>query len=281
VDVILHSKQGDTLTTVIKVMKSINTITLDELRVAMPQAFVSAPSDRVSKKYSFIPTSTILQDLDKLGWKIREIVNPKYKSSANQLHGKHLVRLFHPEIHITSGDDKNFVEIALYNSSNGLSKFRMEVGIFRMVCENGMVIKSEDFGSINMRHAGYSFETLKKGIDEMIAKLPELAGVVNRFSQTILNQDQIRELAQKAYDLRGGGRQASAEELTAMLDVRRSADEGSSLWTVFNRVQEAVIRGGQAFVDARGRVRNMKPIRNIDKNLKLNQELWSLAESFA
>ena len=258
-----------------------NTITLTELQKAMPQAFVSAPSDRVSKKYSFIPTSTILQDLDKLGWKIREIVNPKYKSSANQLHGKHLVRLFHPEIHITSGEDKNFVEIALYNSSNGLSRFRMEVGIFRMVCENGMVIKSEDFGSINMRHSGYSFDTLKAGIDEMIAKLPELAGVVNRFSQTILAPDQIRELALKAYDLRGGGRQASEEELSNMLAVRRNADEGNSLWSVFNRVQEAVIRGGQAFVDARGRVRNMKPIRNIDKNLKFNQELWSLAESFA
>jgi len=262
-------------------MNTINTISLDELKSAMPQAFVSAPSERVSKKYSFIPTSVILEDLDKLGWKIRSITNPRYKKAANQLHGKHLVRLFHPDIHITKGDDKNFVEIALYNSSNGLSKFKMEVGIFRFICENGMVVKSEDFGSINMRHAGYSFENLKVSIDEMIAKLPELAGVINNFSTRILTDTEMTQLAQKAYDLRGGGRVATAEELAAILDVRRAGDEGNSLWNVFNRIQESVIRGGQMFVDARGRVRTQKAIRNIDKDLKMNQELWQLAESFA
>ena len=257
-----------------------NTISLSELKLAMPQAFVSAPSARVSKKYSFIPTSVILEDLDKLGWKIREVVNPKYKSTANQSHGKHMVRLFNENIHITSGADKNFVEIALYNSSNGLSKFKMEVGIFRFICENGMVIKSEDLGSINMRHSGYSFENLKVSIDEMIDKLPQLAGVINNFSARILSDVEMTQLAQKAYDLRGGGRVATAEELDAILSVRRVGDEGASLWVVFNRIQESVVRGGQMFIDARGRMREQKAIRNLDKSLKINQELWALAESY-
>ena len=261
-------------------MSTINTISLSELKLAMPQAFVSAPSDRVSSRYSFIPTSVILEDLDRLGWKIRSILNPRYKKAANPLHGKHLVRLFNPNIHISNGDDKNFVEIALYNSSNGLSKFKMEVGIFRFVCENGMVVKSQDFGSINMRHSGYSFENLKVSIDDMIEKLPQLAGVINNFSARILNEAEMTQLAQKAYDLRGGGRVASQEELAAILNVRRAGDEGNSLWNVGNRIQEAVIRGGQMFVDARGRVRTQKAIRNIDKDLKLNQDLWQLFESY-
>ena len=257
-----------------------NAITLSELKSKMPQAFVTAPSSRVSSKYSFIPTSVILEDLDKLGWKIREVVNPKYKSTANQSHGKHMVRLFNENIHITSGADKNFVEIALYNSSNGLSRFRMEVGIFRFVCENGMVIKSEDFGSINMRHQGYSFDTLKASIDEMIAKLPELAGKINQFSSRELTTTEIQGLAKAAYDLRGGGRTPNAEELAEILKVRRPEDEGNSLWVVFNRIQESVVRGGQMFIDARGRMREQKAIRNLDKSLKMNQELWALAESY-
>ena len=257
-----------------------NTISLSELKLAMPQAFVSAPSARVSKKYSFIPTSVILEDLDKLGWKIREVVNPKYKSTANQSHGKHMVRLFNENIHITSGADKNFVEIALYNSSNGLSKFKMEVGIFRFVCENGMVVKSEDFGSINVRHSGYSFESLKASIDEMIVKLPELAGKINQFSAKELTTSEIQGLAKAAYDLRGGGRTPNAEELAEILKVRRPEDEGNSLWVVFNRIQESVVRGGQMFIDARGRMREQKAIRNLDKSLKINQELWALAESY-
>jgi len=258
-----------------------NAITLSELKSVMPQAFVEAPSSRVSKKYSFIPTSVILEDLDKLGWKIREVVNPKYKSTANQSHGKHMVRLFNENIHITSGADQNFVEIALYNSSNGLSRFRMEVGIFRFVCENGMVIKSEDFGSINMRHSGYSFETLKASIDDMIAKLPELAGKINQFSSREMSESEIKGLAKAAYGLRGGGRVPNNDELAEILKVRRPEDEGNSLWVVFNRIQESVIRGGQMFVDARGRMREQKAIRNLDKSLKMNQELWSLAESYS
>ena len=257
-----------------------NAITLSELKMALPQAFVEAPSSRVSAKYSFIPTSVILTDLDKLGWKIREIKNPKYKSTANQSHGKHLVRLYNPDIHISNGADQNFVEIALYNSSNGLSKFKMEIGIFRFVCENGMVVKSHDFGSINMRHLGYSFDTLKASIDEMISKLPELAGKINQFTAKELTTSEIQGLARAAYDLRGSGRTPNAEEIAEILKVRRPQDAGNSLWVVLNRLQESVVRGGNMFIDARGRMRTQKPLINLDKSLKANQELWELAESY-
>lgn len=256
-------------------------ITLDQLRSELPQAFVASPAARVSSRYSFIPTSQILTDLDTLGWKIRSITNPRYKSASKQLHGKHLVRLFHPDIQINSDGDQNHVEIALYNSSDGTSRFRMEVGIFRMVCSNGLVVKSQDFGGINMRHSGYSFEKLRTAIEEMIAGLPNVVTKINTFAARQLTQQEMTDLANKAYGLRNSGRQATAEELTAILTPRRAADAANNLWTVFNRVQEAVIAGGNMLVDSRGRIRTAKPIRSLDKSLKLNQELWQLAEAMA
>lgn len=262
-------------------MKSMPTsISLESLKSQMPQAFVEAPSPHLSERYSFIPTHTILADLGKLGWKVREVVNPGYKSEKNQLHGKHLVRLFNPELHITKGSDVNFIEIALFNSSNGLSKFRLEVGIFRALCENGMVIKSEDFGSVNLRHKGYSFDSLKKSVEAMIARLPEVVGKINDFSAKVLTDVQVKLLASQAFDLRYGGRKATDADLADMLKVRRVGDEGSSLWTVFNRLQESLIRGGNTVVDARGRMREVKSVKNLDRSLKINQGLWSLAESF-
>jgi len=256
-------------------------ISLDQLRSQLPQAFATAPASRVSARYSFIPTSQILTDLDTLGWKVRSITNPRYKSSNKQLHGKHLVRLYNPNINISSGADVNHVEIALYNSSDGSSRFRMEVGIFRMVCSNGMVIKSHDFGGINMRHSGYSFEALRTSIDQMIAGLPNVVTKINTFTARELDRTEMSELAQKAYGLRNSGRQATPEELVAILTPRRDADRPNNLWTVFNRIQEAVISGGNLLVDRRGRSRTARPINNLDKGLKLNQELWSLAEAMA
>ena len=257
-----------------------NVITLAELKTALPQAFVSNPSSRVSKRYSFIPTSQILEDLDTLGWQIRSITNPRYKSAGKQLHGKHLVRLFNPNINISSGDDVNNVEIALYNSSDGTSRFRMEVGIFRMVCSNGLVIKSHDFGGINMRHSGYSFENLKVSIEQMVAGLPNVVNKINTFTARQLTENEMQELAQRAYGVRNSGRQATAEEVASILKPRRDADKPNNLWCVFNRLQEAIVTGGSMLVDRRGRVRAAKPINNLDKGLKLNQELWELAESF-
>lgn len=261
--------------------QELKSISLDSLKSMMPQAFVTKPHSRVSQKYSFIPTHQILTDLDKLGWKIRTIQNPRYKTEGNKLHGKHLVRLFHPELKISRGSDVNFVEIALYNSSNGLSKFRLEIGIFRLVCSNGMVVKSDDFGTINIRHQGYSFDALKEAIDGMVSKLPSVVERINTFSQKQLSDTEMKALAQKAYGLRNSGRQATEDELTSILAVRRDADQGNNLWVVFNRVQESVMNGGQMFVDARGRVREARPIRSLDKGLKYNQELWALAETFA
>lgn len=258
-----------------------NIITLDELKTALPQAFVTSPAARVSKRYSFIPTSQILTDLDSLGWKIRSITNPRYKSAGKMLHGKHLVRLFHPDIQINAEGDINHVEIALYNSSDGTSKFRMEVGIFRMVCSNGLVVKSHDFGGINMRHSGYSFDALKVSIEEMVAGLPNVVQKINTFSSRILSAAEMTSLAQSAYELRNSGRVATHEELQAILTPRRDADKGDNLWVVFNRVQESVLSGGNIFTDRRGRNRTARPIRNLDKGLKLNQELWSLAEAMA
>jgi hypothetical protein len=259
----------------------LQSISLDQLRSQLPQAFATAPASRVSKRYSFIPTAQILEDLSTLGWQVRSITNPRYKSEGKQLHGKHLVRLFNPNINISSGGDVNHVEIALYNSSDGTSRFKMEVGIFRMVCSNGLVIKSHDFGGINMRHSGYSFDALKVSIDEMVAGLPNVVNKINTFTARELTQHEMTTLAQSAYSLRNSGREATPEEVTAFLAPRRSEDAPNNLWCVFNRLQESVVAGGSMLVDRRGRVRVAKPINNLDKGLKLNQELWSLAEAMA
>jgi len=259
----------------------IKSMSLQQLKAELPQAFVEAPSQRVSERYSFIPTHQILEDLGKLGWLVRDVVNPKYKGKANQAHGKHLVRLFHPDIHISNGDDKNHIEIALYNSSNGLSKFKMEIGVFRFICSNGLVIKTEDFGSIQLRHKGYSFDALKESIDEMIAKLPDVAGRINTFVGRELTAEERFKFAQDAYSLRNSGKQATEEEIAQILTPRRDGDVGNNLWVTFNVIQESIVTGGTLLVDSRGRMKTAKPIKNLDKSLKLNQDLWELAEAYA
>ncbi len=94
---------------------------------------------------------------------------------------------------------------------------------------------------------------------------------------------QRRDFAQQAVIERWGkDRYVDIEEL---LTIRRSADKGSDLWTVFNRVQEGMIRGGLNTYtkDERGRIKYNKTraVKSIDENLKVNKMLWSLTEAIS
>ena len=72
--------------------------------------------------------------------------------------------------------------------------------------------------------------------------------------------------------------------------VRRSADQKSDLWTLFNRVQENTIKGGIHYtkeveiLDVKGnpigkQLKNgtTRSLSSVDKTLSLNKTLWEYA----
>jgi predicted ABC-type ATPase len=70
-------------------------------------------------------------------------------------------------------------------------------------------------------------------------------------------------------------------ELEEFLAPRRKEDEGDSLWVVLNRVQESVLKGGYSITNVKNKLRRAKSIKNIQQDIKLNQQVWELAETFA
>ena len=59
---------------------------------------------------------------------------------------------------------------------------------------------------------------------------------------------------------------------------RRFDDNGSELWSIFNRVQENLVKGGLTSRTANGRQQRTRPVHGIDQNVRLNRALWLLAE---
>ena len=75
-----------------------------------------------------------------------------------------------------------------------------------------------------------------------------------------------------------------------LLTCRRYDDLDRDLWTLFNRVQENLIRGGLSGIRRRNedgvmilnsKPRTMRGIRSGDRSIELNADLWRLADSFA
>jgi hypothetical protein len=75
-----------------------------------------------------------------------------------------------------------------------------------------------------------------------------------------------------------------------MLMERRTEDVSSDLWTVYNRCQEAVLRGGmQVGLYREGvmpspetvRFRKATAVRGAFRQVELNEKMWAIGEEFA
>ena len=259
-------------------------LSIEEVKQNAPQAFAAAPKPGVSSKYSFLPTSRIIEDMDRLGWKVNQAKSNRSRTSVNAEFGNHVVKFYHPEVFMKDqdGNIEAYVNIVVMNNHMGTGSFKFEMGIFRLVCENGLIIKDKDFGGFNMRHAGYSFEQLQETLNQAMVKLPEVVGKINTYNQVIMSKEAQKAFAQQAFQLRSyQDRQLTESELEDFLRPRRKQDEGDSLWVVLNRIQESVLKGGYSITNQKNKIRRAKSIKNIQQDIKLNQQVWELAETFA
>jgi len=251
-------------------MMSNNVYSLEQIKQIAPSVFTTEKASHLTDKYVQTPTSRVVEDLMNLGWQVtkaQEVKSRKYKGFQ-----KHLVVFRHPEIMIKgkNGDDA-FPQILLTNSHDGKAAFNFRVGIFRLVCSNGLVISDADFNNVSIRHINYTFETLQAKVQEVIAKLPGLVQKINLFKSTELTENQMIEFATKAMELRTKQR----VNIMDVLSADRLQDVGNDLWLVFNRVQEKLIDGSY-----RAGKRKARSVKNFQKDIELNEKLFEIAESY-
>lgn len=259
-------------------------LSLDQVKQNAPQAFAATPKPGVSQKYSFLPTSRIIEDMDRLGWKVSQAKSNRNRTANTKEFGNHVVKFFHPDVFLRDqdGNIEAYVNIVVMNNHMGTGSFKFEMGIFRLVCENGLILKDKDFGGFNMRHSGYSFEQLQETLNQAMIQLPEVVGKINTYNQIIMSKEAQKAFAQQAFQLRSyQDRELTESELEDFLRPRRKQDEGDSLWVVLNRVQESVLKGGYSITNKKNKIRRAKSIKNIQQDIKLNQQVWELASTFA
>jgi hypothetical protein len=244
--------------------------TLDEIKQIAPSVFTTTKASHLTDKYVQTPTSRVVEDLMNLGWQVtkaQEVKSRKYKGFQ-----KHVVVFRNPDIMIKGKDgDDAFPQILLTNSHDGKAAFNLRVGIFRLVCSNGLVISDADFNNVSIRHINYTFETLQSKVQEVIAKLPGLVKKINLFKSTQLTEAQMQDFATKAATLRTKQR----VNVMDLLNADRAQDQGNDLWVVFNRVQEKLLGGSY-----RAGQRKARSVKNFQKDIELNEQLFELAGSY-
>tara|TARA_S200002703_G_scaffold12196_1_gene10859 strand:- start:976 stop:1785 length:810 start_codon:yes stop_codon:yes gene_type:complete len=254
-------------------------LTKEQLRTQAPTVFALKPSSDVSEKYTHIPTLKVIDDMEKLGWKVVDATQVKARKLSTKGFQKHLVTFRNPDV-VINGDDGDtvFPQILLTNSHDGKNAFTFTAGLFRMICSNGLVVADKEFSALKMRHMGYTFEQLQVKILEMVESLPLTVETLNKMKQIELDKKQKKALAKKALTTRFNKDQIKAFkiDLDKLIDPVRKEDSGDDLWSVFNVIQEKIIDGDFEYKIGT-KIRKARQIKNFKQDLKVNKELFEMA----
>ena len=241
----------------------------------------------LSKHYSFVPTMKVVDDLRKLGYECEDAVHVKARKKTTNGYQKHMLTFEHPKYKVEGVDE--YPQLLLTNSHDGGNSFSLSAGIFRLVCSNGLVIKTEDYGSARLVHKGYSFNAVRKLVNEFNVTIDEVLTKITAMKKVELTKDQQIEFAKKAALLRFTAKSynedniADVVDLDGLLNVERKEDKGDGLYEVFNRVQESLVKGKYLYassgkVNAEGtKTRKTRPIKNFKQSIDVNKKLSELA----
>lgn len=239
-------------------------------------------SKEMSKRYVWMDTMELVENLLSLKSKgeqvfeLRSIQGKRSRKNNTVGRGIHLVRLRTVKPMLIDGETL-FPEIVIKNSYDGSCPLICELGIFRLVCTNGLVIKSKDLGGIKIRHTGTPWQAAYDIVKGLASNLPKMMAVQQQLATTILDEVKIIEFAKRAARIRWENIAEDAD-VVEFIEAKRPEDEGVSLWKVFNVVQEKLLQGG---VKLEGMKRTGKKVRNASEDLRINQELFELALEYA
>jgi hypothetical protein len=261
-------------------------LTLEAIRTIAPAVFATKPKPGVSGRYTFLPTADIIEDLAVQGFLPAEAKQSRARSADGGSYAAHSIRFRHESLW---GDGERsvgdaFPEIVLSNAHDTSAIYRLEAGIFRKVCGNGLVVTESSFGSIAIRHAGND-DARKRILDAtytIAAHAKDVLTTIEGWKAIPVTLAQQLAIAGRAIELKGNlGLQPGS-----LLDSRRKEDNANEdgsrdLWTAFNTIQENVIRGGVGYTAPSGRRVSTRAINSVSSGLAVNRGLWQIASEFA
>jgi len=248
-------------------------LSTETLRARVPAAFAPAAHARTSAAYAFISTERVLAALASAGF--LPVEARQAARARSPLHARHLIRLRRRFETIALRD--SIPEILFLNSHDGTSAYQLRVGLYRVICTNGLVVSAGVFPTWRVRHRGDIVADVVQAALEISERFELLAAAVDRMEHTSLDRLQQLDFAAEAVALRFPKDLPGAVEPSRFLVPRRSEDVGNDLWRTFNVLQENLLRGGIARRSASNRLSRTRRITAIQVDVRLNSGLWEMA----
>ena len=230
----------------------------------------------LTDKYKLAKTSEMINTIEGLGYKMERFVALKVRKKERQGFQKHRVIFTSPNLKATAD---GIPQLLLTNSHDGTSSVILQLGFFRFVCSNGLVVGNNIIEPVKVRHSGSDFEQrLIVAINSIVAQASKLTESIDKMKATVLTQEEIIAFQHEALQNRLGN---DSIIHSFSMPVHREEDKATDLFTVMNVVQENLIRGGARVLVEQDGKRKDKAIRKVNSLIsqtEINTMLWNLAE---
>jgi hypothetical protein len=240
----------------------------------------------VSSRYRHVNTLDVHNVLRDNGFQEKGYREANVRLPERQGFQKHMSIFHRPEMR--DGDHGDF-NVMLFNGHDGSTAIRLELGYFRLICENQLINSELGF---KVAHTGNVLERLNSRIPILLKGYEDFRALKERMESKDLKSDQLRELLTEAVRIRQlDGMHLENESvkgqvieynLKAMDYTKRHDDRGLNAWRTLNRVQENMIRGTTwdiATTTKAGEInyRKLRAITNLDRVIQYNKQLTAKA----
>ena len=230
----------------------------------------------LSDKYKLAKTSEIVKRIEGLGFTLDKFVAMKVRKQERQGFQKHRAIFTSPTLKATTD---GVPQLLLTNSHDGTSSVILQLGFFRYVCSNGLVVGSNLIQPVRVRHSGNDFdERLIVAINHIVAQAEKLTESIERMKSKVLTSAEIQAFQREALQKRLGD--VKIESFS--VPTHRREDEAQDLFSVFNVVQENLIRGGARVMiedkDGNRKARAVRRVNGLVSQTEINTMLWNMAE---
>lgn len=231
---------------------------------------------RHSPRYKFIETKEIIECAQDLGFEVVSAMAIKKKDPLKQAYAKHQILLVNRNFSIPG---EGYLSLWARNAHDKSSLFHAMLGFYRTICSNAL-ISGAQFDSYRLTHSGkaqFDFESVLQGA---IAQAPKMIDTVERMKEKTLNKWQEDLFVSDAIHIFQSPESTSVINPESVTASRRVQDDIENLWTLFNRTQENIIRGGVSYRTKTGKICRTRGLSQLDRTAKVNRALWDLAESY-
>ena len=264
-------------------------LTEEELFKLAPSIFATEAHESRSERFVPIPTIEVVRGLQREGFSVVGAKQALTRVEGKAPFTKHALRLrkLDDDARYSVGD--TVFEMMLKNANDGTCAYDLMAAMWRIRCLNSLVVKTGEIDSVKVRHNGRNVvNEVIEGTYRVVGEAERVLAAPQDWGRLQLNRDEQKALANAAHVLRfadGEGNVKTPIKPEQLLEARRASDRQNDLWTVWNTVQEHVIKGGDHGIgrDANNKVRRTttRAVKGIDQDIKLNVALFMLGEEMA